>query len=315
VRRSASSGECNADYLPDGHASTIRAAVGFVTIAASSKHARNFYKESRQADKVCRRCGSDRRGRLRATARTSLPSSTRNTTWSLTIEGLAAFPSDDTLLSARGKYTSIDVPSTDRPVICTVPPDCLATPSTMLRPRPDPLPISLVVKKGSNAFARTSSLMPVPVSLTDTTAYSPAGKSAGRSTPLSVALLVSIVNVPPRGMASRALMARLSKTSSLIRIDQGRPQSRLSARLKADHGSDRCLQQIAHVCDNVIEVDGFRQKRLFAREREELASEPFAAPDRLSGVAQQLQRAGFLGPALEHPHLEIAEDCRARHRP
>jgi hypothetical protein len=165
-----------------------------------------------------------------------------------------------------------------------------------------------VVKKGSNAFARTSSLMPVPVSLTDTTAYSPAGKSAGRSTPLSVALLVSIVNVPPRGMASRALMARLSKTSSLIRIDQGRPQSRLCARLKADHGSDRCLQQIAHVCDNVIEVDGFRQKRLFAREREELASEPFAAPDRLSGVAQQLQRAGFLGPALEH--LEIAEDCR-----
>jgi hypothetical protein len=40
----------------------------------------------------------------------------------------------------------------------------------------------------------------------------------------------------------------------------------------------------------------------------ELASEPFAAPDRLSGVAQQLQRAGFVGPALEH--LEIAEDGR-----
>jgi hypothetical protein len=79
-----------------------------------------------------------------------MPSSTRNSTWSLTVEGLAALPSDGTLLSARGKYTSIDVPSTDRGVICTVPPDCLATPSTMLRPRPDPLPISLVVKKGSN---------------------------------------------------------------------------------------------------------------------------------------------------------------------
>ena len=53
----------------------------------------------------------------------------------------------------------------------------------MLRPRPDPLPISLVVKKGSKAFARTSSLMPVPVSLTETTAYSPAGKSSGRLVP------------------------------------------------------------------------------------------------------------------------------------
>src|ERR1700719_4141442 len=113
VRRSASSDECNADYLRDSHACPIRAAVGFVTIAASSRHARNFYKESRQADKVCRRCGSDRRGRLRAIARTSMPSSTRHSTWSLTVEGLAAFPSDGTLLSARGKYTSIDVPSTD----------------------------------------------------------------------------------------------------------------------------------------------------------------------------------------------------------
>jgi hypothetical protein len=71
-----------------------------------------------------------------------------------------------------------------------------------------------MVKKGSNAFARTLSLMLVPVSLTDTTAYSPAGKSAG-PIPLSVALPVSIVNVPPRGIASRALMARLSKTSSI----------------------------------------------------------------------------------------------------
>jgi hypothetical protein len=53
-----------------------------------------------------------------------------NTTWSLTIEGLVAFPSNDNLLSARGKYTSIDVPLTDRFVIRTLPPDCLATPST-----------------------------------------------------------------------------------------------------------------------------------------------------------------------------------------
>jgi hypothetical protein len=93
-----------------------------------------------------RRCGFDRRRRIRVTTGTPLPSAT-NTTWSLTIEGLTAFPSDETLLSARGKYTSIDVPLTDLLVIRTLPPDCLATPSTMLRPRPDPLTISLVVKR------------------------------------------------------------------------------------------------------------------------------------------------------------------------
>jgi len=36
----------------------------------------------------------------------------------------------------------------------------------MLKPRPVPLPISLVVKNGSNAFALTSGVMPMPSSLT-----------------------------------------------------------------------------------------------------------------------------------------------------
>ena len=36
--------------------------------------------------------------------------------------------------------------------------------------------------------------------------------------------------------------------------------------------------------------------------------QPFAALDRLDGIAQQFQRGVFIGPALEH--LEIAEDCR-----
>ena len=44
------------------------------------------------------------------------------------------------------------------------PPDCLAKPNTMLSPRPVPLPTSLVVKNGSNAFANTSGGMPMPVS-------------------------------------------------------------------------------------------------------------------------------------------------------
>jgi hypothetical protein len=49
------------------------------------------------------------------------------------------------------------------------PPVCLAMPYTWLRPNPVPLPIPFVVKNGSNAFFCTSSVMPRPVSHTDTT--------------------------------------------------------------------------------------------------------------------------------------------------
>ena len=48
------------------------------------------------------------------------------------------------------------------------PPDCLASPKTWLRPSPDPLPTSLVVKNGSKARARTSSVIPEPSSVTET---------------------------------------------------------------------------------------------------------------------------------------------------
>jgi hypothetical protein len=46
------------------------------------------------------------------------------------------------------------------------PPLSFTIPYTTDSPRPVPLPTSLVVKKGSKIFAFTSSVMPVPVSLT-----------------------------------------------------------------------------------------------------------------------------------------------------
>ena len=44
------------------------------------------------------------------------------------------------------------------------PPDCLTMPNTVERPRPVPLPTSLVVKNGSKILSITSGGMPVPVS-------------------------------------------------------------------------------------------------------------------------------------------------------
>ncbi len=74
-----------------------------------------------------------------------------------------------------------------------------------------PLPGALVVKNGSIACLSTSGLMPCPVSLTVSITYSP-----GRAFAMPPAALgssdtrrISIVSMPPLGMASRALIARL----------------------------------------------------------------------------------------------------------
>ena len=58
--------------------------------------------------------------------------------------------------SERGKSSVAVVPTPTLLSILTDPPDCCANPYTCGSPKPDPLPISLVVKKGSKTRARTS---------------------------------------------------------------------------------------------------------------------------------------------------------------
>ena len=80
-----------------------------------------------------------------------------------------------------------------------------------------PLPCSFVVKNGSNRCCLTYALMPMPLSLTINWTYSP-GTSVGffqTSASVMIALPVSIVSLPPVGIASRALIARLTSTCSI----------------------------------------------------------------------------------------------------
>jgi hypothetical protein len=53
------------------------------------------------------------------------------------------------------------------------PPWLWMIPSEVESPRPVPLPMSLVVKKGSKILSRIFAGMPVPVSLTEMTRYGP----------------------------------------------------------------------------------------------------------------------------------------------
>src|SRR5215469_9273070 len=80
-----------------------------------------------------------------------------------------------------GNHTSTRQPCPSLLLRRTVPPDCLAMPYTCDSPSPVPLPISLVVKKGSKARSITFWLIATPVSVTASTAYRPGRKSSTRS--------------------------------------------------------------------------------------------------------------------------------------
>ena len=66
--------------------------------------------------------------------------------------------------SDSGSQSSTVVPSPGWLVMRIAPPDCAATPCTIDRPSPVPLPAPLVVKNGSAARFNVAASMPAPVS-------------------------------------------------------------------------------------------------------------------------------------------------------
>jgi hypothetical protein len=89
----------------------------------------------------------------------------------------------------------------------------------------------------------------------------------------------------------------------LIRIDQRRPRLPLHARLEADRVSDRGPKKIVHAGEKRAEVDGFRQRRVLARESKKLLIERGAAPDGTHGVAGNLRESVSLLWLLSNSRL------------
>ena len=90
---------------------------------------------------------------------------------------------------------------------------CTAKPWTVDRPRPVPLPSSLVVKNGSVALRRISASMPLTGVAND---------AGARTAPLEFGIARDLqliggdpTEAPPSGMASRALTTRFSTASSI----------------------------------------------------------------------------------------------------
>ena len=151
-------------------------------------------------------------------------SSTTRTTWDVSkvwdggTRGPATERGDGsaTACAATGSQISAVVPEPGRLRSARRPCDWAASPCTIERPSPVPLPTPLVVKNGSCARARTASSMPVPVSATDRHSIVPAssGPAPSRSAPSSSPARAAIVTVPPPGIASRAFTTRLRRASS-----------------------------------------------------------------------------------------------------
>src|SRR5690349_6666081 len=115
------------------------------------------------------------------------------------------------------------------------PPDCFAKPRTWLNPSPDPLPISLVVKNGSKAFARTS-------------------------------LVIHHLCLRRCYRYRSHICHRVARIDREIENDEfylswvceGGPDSRPELRVDGDAAANRALQQVMHVLQRFVHVERFR---------------------------------------------------------
>lgn len=111
-----------------------------------------------------------------------------------------------------GNHNSAVVPSLSTLVSSSAPFIWTATPWIIESPSPVPLPGPLVEKNGSIALLRVAASMPWPVSETERTRYSRAHNSPRVAERRSC--LTESTSFPPLGIASLALIARLSSASS-----------------------------------------------------------------------------------------------------
>ena len=164
-------------------------------------------------------------------------------------------------------------------------------------PSPVPLPEGLVVKKGSNARASTSGVMPSPVSV-DLELHVVARLRAFlvcESCRVNVRSAVAMVSAPPSGMASRALIARLSSAISSWLASQKMFQRPLcGANLQIDEGAERAPDQFLDVGEQLGRLDGARLQRLRRENasRRLVSAAALSAACRIAGYSCRPRRCG-----------------------
>ena len=138
-----------------------------------------------------------------------------------------------------------------------------------------PLPTGLVVKNGSNILASTSSGIPTPVSPTETATM-----------PSSTRFVALDVTVPPAGMASRALMTRLTSAVSNSPGSTTTGQVPSATSMTSETELPRPMFKTSWIAAGVAQIDLLRLTALPARKGQELAGQRGAAlPRRWRSIA------------------------------
>ena len=104
------------------------------------------------------------------------------------------------------------------------PPDCSANPFAIGRPSPVPEPTGFVVKNGSTAWVSHRRIHTDPAIFDSKLDIAPDAQAHGWVSPAAtVSSRADSITVPPSGMASRALVARLisAVSSSLLSVTRG----------------------------------------------------------------------------------------------
>ena len=140
----------------------------------------------------------------------------------------------------------------------------------MLRPRPVPLPTSLVVKKGSKTRSRTSGGIPQPLSATDNLTYDP-GTAPGHG---------SLVqnDVPRLDLEHAAIRHGIAPIQGQVeegglqqrRIDVAQPQSLVGPQLDLASASDRLANEPLEFANQLVCADQFWVQSLPPRKGEKL---------------------------------------------
>ncbi len=191
------------------------------------------------------------------------------------------------------------------------PPDCLMKPNTMERPRPVPLPCSLVVKNGSKIRVRTSGRH-ADAGVADFDHHIVTCRDIGMHCGIGliqVAIAASAISRdPPRGMASRALVARLAIAASNC------ARSICTGHTFGDIASsiDDVLAQGSHKqpddrADHLVDIGTLGLQGLAARECQQSPREVRPAQGRIQSIAHQFVGHRVLGADFAQ-HIEIADD-------
>ncbi len=129
----------------------------------------------------------------------------------------------------------------------------------MLRPKPVPTPVGLVVKNGSNARSRTSRVMPLPESLMADEHILSMRDVTGMFDDI-ILIEIGVGGLDRQPPAFRHGIARIDReieerVFKLVGIDRGFPEAAAKNGFDGDGLADGPAQQFRHALDQPVDID------------------------------------------------------------